>query len=265
MMTSYFLLMKKQMTYLKFSTKKIFNTLIISVLFVILLCYVFCKVFRKDIILNDFFETQSTGFIYNNNEIYQQENFFSNTISFKYFFFENRRFYAIIFLHNNDIKENPIKVKKFPTSQYYEEYKHRKEDYDIELNVIKIFDFNIKTNDTLKYPIAQMNKILVKKYVDATENDTLYYFVSQFPLESENYPSKEAFLVSQKRGIISHFLVKSTGNKIEISFLSGIYEPFLYKDKIVKILNKIKKGAFKSSEEVNIKDVPIFDKKSFFQ
>lgn len=237
--------------------------IILVVLIGMAMCYKIITCFLPSKVLNPYFETHKTGYTWLGYEIYEHKNFFSNIVPFKYFFIDDHNFYILKFGSHTDLrKKKYIKIKSF--SLYDTEYKQSGEDFDLEIFVLKIFDFNLSLGDTLRYYKKEHNKILTQKFYDTSIKDTLYYFVSEQPLELENYPFKEAYLVGQKKGIISILSVNENVNPIEIRFLCGEWNSNLYKDKKIKIRNIFKKEEVPKMNEIDIKQLPAFKKECFW-
>lgn len=236
------------------------------VLIATVMCYKVITCFLPSEVLNPYFETRKTGYTWLGYEIYEHKRFFSNIDSFKYYFLENNSFFILKFFpHENfNIKKN-IKIKSFWISIYDEEYRHSYDDFDLEIYVMKLFDFNITLGDTLKYHNKIYNKILTQKFYDTSIGDTLYYFVSEHPLESENYPFKESYLVSESKGLVATMLVNESTTPIQVRFLRGNWNYNLYKGKKIRIKHTVKKEENYEMETIDIKQIPAFKKECFWQ
>ncbi|MBB3836721.1 hypothetical protein FHS57_000703 [Runella defluvii] len=215
--------------------------------------------------LNPYFETRKTGYTWLGYDIYEHKRFFSENIRFKYYFLDNHNYFILSLGPYSDLRKKKlkdIKVKSFHL--YNEEYKQNYDDFDVGVFVMKVFDFNLLLGDTLKYYKKENNKILKQKFYDISVSDTLYYFVSEHPLESENYPFKEAYLVSESKGIISTLLVDESRSPIQVRFLRGNWNSALYKGKKVTIKYIVKKEDTPEVNEIDIKQLPVFKKECFW-
>ena len=236
------------------------------VLIATVMCYKVITCFLPSEVLNPYFETRKTGYTWLGYEIYEQKRLFSDIDSFKYYFLENNSFFILKFFpHENfNIKKN-IKIKSFWISIYDEEYRHSYDDFDLEIYVMKLFDFNITLGDTLKYHNKIYNKILTQKFYDTLIGDTLYYFVSEHPLESENYPFKKSYLASESKGLVATMLVNESTTPIQVRFLRGNWNYNLYKGKKIRIKHTVKKEENYEMESIDIKQIPAFKKECFWQ
>lgn len=219
-------------------------------------------------LLNDYFETKKTGYTWNGVKVYEHKNCYSPIFYSKYFCIFNKKLYEFIFIANNLFykkSKKDIKVNPFSISPYHQEYGHSYNDFDLNVYVMKVFDFGLSLNDTLKYNNKIYNKILTQKFCDVSSSDTLYYFVSEQPLESENYPFKESYLVSESKGLVATMLVNESTTPIQVRFLRGNWNYNLYKGKKIRIKHTVKKEENYEMESIDIKQIPAFKKECFWQ
>ncbi|WP_028664769.1 hypothetical protein [Runella zeae] len=223
-----------------------------------------------------YFDTVETEYrVYGN--IVFQHSLFNAQLMPKNYFLKNRKWYGVdiepilprhkVEDYKRSLKLNIKKLKDFPTSYRYIEYKNEYLDFEDEINIVKIFDFTIQVKDTLKYRDSRLNKILVDKKFEATHSDTIYYFLSQEGLEDGwEKTVKEGFFVSEKMGILGYFLLREQ-KKMEIINLQGDFFEYFFKNKNIVFENKILKETIKPPlnfySNYNLEDIPIFVKRTW--